>query len=433
MPSDATGRKLEIVTEQVLDAVRGRIDSPMATASCDGASVDNGRSVRTGLDMSTLRLLSRPASGLTALALFALPALAQEAPRSPTPSAVKLAARVTDVARGLEHPWGLAFLPDGRMLVTERPGRLRVVARGGQVSEPLAGVPEVFARGQGGLLDVALSPSFARDRLVYLSFSERGEGGAGTAVARGRLGERGLEGTQVIWRQQPKVSGANHWGSRLVFRPDGTLFVTLGDRYAYRDRAQDLSVTLGKIVRINADGSIPRDNPFVGRDGARPEIWSYGHRNVQSAALDASGRLWTVEHGARGGDELNSPQPGLNYGWPVVSYGVDYSGARIGVGTSRQGMEQPVYYWDPVIAPSGALFYTGDAFPDWRNDLLVGSLRPGCLVRLKIDNNRDVHEERYLADLGERIRDVRQGADGLIYLLIDSPSGRILRLEPAGG
>lgn len=373
--------------------------------------------------------ISRAASVLAALALMVPLAVAQEAPRSPTPAAVKLAARVTDVARGLEHPWGLAFLPDSRLLVTERPGRLRLVTNG-QLSEPLAGVPAVYARGQGGLLDVALGPGFAQDRLVYLSFSEPGEGGAGTAVARGRLGERGLEGTHVIWRQQPKVDGPNHWGSRLVFRPDGTLFVTLGERYAYRERAQDLSVTLGKIVRINPDGTVPRDNPFVGRDGVRPEIWSYGHRNIQAAALDARGQLWTVEHGARGGDELNNPQPGKNYGWPVITYGVDYSGARIGIGTAHPGMEQPVYYWDPVIAPSGAAFYTGAAFPEWRGDLLVGSLRPGALVRLRIDSGRVIQEERYLGDLGERIRDVRQGPDGAIYLLTDSPRGRILRLDP---
>jgi glucose/arabinose dehydrogenase len=369
---------------------------------------------------------------VAALAVLGQPASAQEAPRSPTPNAVKIPARVVDVARGLEHPWGLAFLPDGRMLVTERPGRLRIVDRGGQLSAPLTGVPEVSTGGQGGLLDVALSPQFAQDRLVYLSFSEPGQGGAGTAVARGRLGERGLEGTEVIWRQQPKVSGANHWGSRFVFRPDGTLFVTLGDRFGHRERAQDLSVTIGKIVRINPDGSVPSDNPFVGRDGARPEIWSYGHRNVQSAALDGRGQLWTVEHGARGGDELNTPQPGRNYGWPVITYGVDYSGAHVGEGTSRPGMEQPVYYWDPVIAPSGAIFYTGDAFPDWRGDLLVGSLRPGRLVRLTIADARVTSEVRYLADLGERIRDVRQGPDGLIYLLTDHPRGRILKLEPAG-
>ena len=378
-------------------------------------------------------MLTRFGAVFLGLALLAPPALAQEAPRSPTPKPVKLAAKVTDVAVGLEHPWGVELLPDGRFLVTERPGRLRVVNRDGRLSAPLTGVPEVYARGQGGLLDVALSPGFAQDRLIYLSFAERGSGGAGTAVARGRLGERGLEDTQVIWRQQPKVDGSyNHWGSRLVFRPDGTLFVTLGDRFVHSERAQDLSTTIGKIVRINPDGSVPRDNPFVGRAGALPEIWSYGHRNVQAAVLDARGELWTVEHGARGGDELNNPQPGKNYGWPVITYGVDYSGARIGIGTSHPGMEQPVYYWDPVIAPSGATFYSGTAFPDWRGDLLVGSLRPGALVRLRIANGRVTVEERYLDELGERIRDVREGPDGAIYLLTDSSRGRLIRVEPAG-
>jgi len=369
-------------------------------------------------------------AALAVLALLVPSALAQEAPRSPTPRPVKLPARVTDVVRGLEHPWGLAFLPEGGMLVTERPGRLRLAGSDGRLSEPLAGVPAVQAGGQGGLLDVALSPGFANDRLVYLSFAEPGPGGAGTAVARGRLGERGLEGTEVVWRQQPKVSGTFHWGSRLVFRGDGTLFVTVGDRLTHRDAAQDLGVTLGKVLRINPDGSAPRDNPFVGRDGVRPEIWSYGHRNVQAAALDARGELWTVEHGARGGDELNNPQPGRNYGWPVITYGVDYSGARIGVGTARPGMEQPVYYWDPVIAPSGALFYTGERFPQWRGDLFVGSLQPGGLVRLRLANGRVTAEERYQLEPNERIRDVRQGPDGLIYLLTDSPRGRVVRLEP---
>ena len=364
------------------------------------------------------------------LVLLAVPVLAQEAPRSPTPKDSPLPGRTVDVVGELDHPWGLAFLPDGRMLVTERPGRLRIVEKG-QLSRPLTGVPDVQAGDQGGLLDVALSPSFAQDRLVYLSFSERGERDrAATAVARGRLGQSGLEDTRVIWRQGPKVEGSKHWGSRLLFRRDGTLFVTLGDRFGPRDRAQDLGTTLGKVIRINADGSIPKDNPFVGRDGALPEIWSYGHRNVQAAALDGDGKLWTIEHGARGGDELNAPQPGRNYGWPIITYGIDYSGAKIGVGTARAGMEQPLYYWDPVIAPSGAVFYTGEKFRDWRGDLLVGSLQPGRLVRLRLADGRVTQEERYVIEPGERVRDVRQGPDGLIYLLTDNPKGRIVRLEP---
>jgi aldose sugar dehydrogenase len=375
-------------------------------------------------------MTSRRTLLLAAFVLVVGPAFGQEAPRSPTPKEVPLPARATNVAVGLEHPWALAFLPDGRMLVTERPGRLRLVGRDGQLSAPLSGVPVVLARGQGGLLDVALSPGFEQDRLVYLSFAEPGGPGGGTAVARGRLGDRGLEGTQVIWRQEPKVNGNNHWGSRLVWRRDGTFFVTLGERYYHSELAQDLSTTLGKIVRINADGSAPRDNPFVGRDNVRPEIWSYGHRNVQAAALDVDGELWTVEHGARGGDELNNPQPGRNYGWPVITYGVDYSGARIGYGTARAGMEQPVYYWDPVIAPSGAVFYSGAAFPDWRGDLFVGSLQPGRLVRLRLHDRRVVQEERYLIGPGERVRDVRQGPDGFLYLLTDNPKGRLIRLSP---
>jgi glucose/arabinose dehydrogenase len=318
------------------------------------------------------------------------------------------------------------------MLVTERPGRLRIVDRG-RASEPLGGVPPVAARGQGGLLDIALDPRFAENRLVYLSYAEPGPSGtAGTAVARGRLGEGRLDGVQVIYRQRPKVQGPNHFGSRLVFARDGTLFVTQGDRFTYRDGAQDLSVDFGKIMRINPDGSVPADNPFVGRPNARPEIWSYGHRNVQAAALDPrTGQLWTVEHGARGGDELNHPEAGKNYGWPVITYGIDYSGAKIGEGTARPGMEQPVYYWDPVIAPSGMTFYTGDAFPGWKGSALVGSLRPGLLVRLTLENGRVTREERYLGDLGERIRNVRQGPDGLLYLLTDSSDGRILQVKPA--
>jgi aldose sugar dehydrogenase len=369
---------------------------------------------------------------ITCWTSIAPPLVQAQAPRSPTPEPVKGVVDVQTIAKGLEHPWSLAFLPDGRMLVTERPGRLRIVSSDGHVSEPVTGVPRVYASGQGGLLDLALSPEFDKDRLVYLSFAESGEGGAGTAVARGRLGERGLENTRVIWRQQPKVSGSNHFGSRIVFRGDGTLFVTLGERFNYSDSAQDLSTTLGKIVRINPDGSAPKDNPFVGRAGARPEIWSYGHRNVQAAALHPdNGQLWSAEHGARGGDELNHPEAGKNYGWPVISYGRHYSFLPIGEGTAKAGMEQPVYYWDPVIAPSGMVFYTGELFARWKGNILVGSLTPGGLVRLMMKDGNVAQEERYLGDLGERIRDVRQAPDGSLYLLTDARDGRILRITPA--
>jgi len=335
--------------------------------------------------------------------------------------------------RDLEQPWSIAFLPDGRILVTERPGRLRMVAPSGRVSEPLGGVPRVHASGQGGLLDVAVDPKFTENRLIYLSFAEAGEGGAGTAVARGRLGEEQLEDVQVIYRQQPKVQGDAHFGSRLVFAKDGTLFITQGDRQAYREQAQDLGSGVGKLVRINTDGSIPKDNPFVGRSGARPEIYSYGHRNMQAAALHPeTGQLWTVEHGARGGDELNHPEKGKNYGWPVITYGRDYSGAKIGEGTAKEGMEQPVYYWDPIIAPSGAVWYTGDRYPGWKGSLFVGSMGPRALVRLTVENGRVTKEERYLAELGERIRDVQQGPDGLLYVVTDENEGRLLRVVPKG-
>jgi len=355
-----------------------------------------------------------------------------QAPRSPNPEPTAGVVRVETVARGLDHPWALEFLPDGRMLVTERPGRLRIVEPGGRISQPLAGVPQVQASGQGGLLDVALDPEFGQNRLVYLSYAEPGPGGAGTAVARGRLAGGGLEEVQVIYRQQPKVTGGNHFGSRLVFAPDGRLFVTQGERFRHREQAQNLSSLLGKIVRIEPDGSIPDDNPFVGRSDARPEIWSYGHRNVQAAAIDPqTGRLWTVEHGARGGDELNHPEAGKNYGWPVITYGIDYSGVRIGEGMAKEGMEQPVYFWDPVIAPSGMQFYTGNTFPGWRGSILIGSLR-GALVRLQLDGDRVAREERYRNDgLDARIRDVRQGPDGLVYVVTDEGDGRVLRVMPA--
>ena len=351
------------------------------------------------------------------------------APASPQPAPTAGVVRADTVARGLEHAWGIEFLPDGRMLVTERPGRLRIVSTSGQVSAPLAGVPAVYAQGQGGMLDVALHPDFSRNRLVYLSYSEPdGAGLAGTAVARGRLGDAGLEDVQVIWRMVPKTRGGSHFGSRLVFARDGKLFVTTGDRHE-RPRVQDLRSSIGKVLRIDSDGTIPKDNPFVGREGALPEIWSYGHRNAQAAALHPeTGDLWTVEHGARGGDELNRPQPGRNYGWPIITYGRDYSGVSIGEGREKVGMEQPVYWWDPVIAPSGMTFYTGDAFAGWKNSVLVGGMRSG-LVRLVLREGGVTQEERYLPGL--RVRDVKQGPDGFLYLAIDAPSGAIVRVRPA--
>jgi aldose sugar dehydrogenase len=352
--------------------------------------------------------------------------------QSPTPASTPGVVTVETVARGLEHPWGLEFLPDGRMLVTERPGRLRIVTLKGVLSAPLTGVPRVAAVGQGGLLDVALDPAFATNALVYLSYAEPGEGGtAGTSVARGRLTQTGLTDVAVIYRQEPKLTGEGHFGSRLVFGTDGTLFITQGDRVSYREKVQDLSQGMGKIMRINPDGTVPADNPFAGRAGAQPAIWSYGHRNLQGATLHPeTGRLWTVEHGPGGGDELNHPEAGKNYGWPVISYGLEYSGFKIGEGAAKEGMEQPVYFWDPVIAPSGLQFYTGDAYPAWKGNLFIGSMQPGALVRLELADGKVTREERYLGELGERIRDVKQGPDGLLYLLTDSPNGRVLRVVP---
>jgi glucose/arabinose dehydrogenase len=338
--------------------------------------------------------------------------------------------RVVTVARELENPWGLAFLPDGRMLVTERPGNLRIVARDGKISAPLKGVPKVQASGQGGLLDVLLDAEFANNATLYLSYAEPGEGGAGTAVARAKFSEGGLSDVKVIFRQSPKVGGGLHFGSRIVQARDGKLFITMGERYQ-RDRAQDLGVHLGKVVRINPDGSVPPDNPFVGRQGALPEIWSYGHRNSQGAALNpATGAFWMHEHGAQGGDEINIPEPGKNYGWPVITHGIDYNGAPIGEGKAKAGMEPPRYFWVPSIAPSGMAFYTGDAFPKWKGNLFVGSLKFGRLVRLELDGMKVTHEERLLKEVGARVRDVRMGLDGLLYVLTDESGGRLLRLEP---
>ena len=355
------------------------------------------------------------------IAALALPAQAQ----------AEAEVKVETVAEGLEHPWGLAFLPDGAMLVTERPGRLRVV-RKGVLSEPVAGMPEVSARGQGGLLDLALDADFASNRTMFFSFSEpRPEGGNGTSVARARLSADGsaLEDVKVIFRQQPAIQSDAHFGGRIAFAPDGNLFVTLGERYTMRDSAQDLGTDLGKVIRITKDGAPAPGNPFIGEEGALPELWSIGHRNAQGAAIEPStGLLWTVEHGAQGGDEINRPEAGKNYGWPVISFGKDYDDSKIGEGTEKEGMEQPLHYWDPSIAPSGMAFYEGAMFPQWKGDLLIGALKGQKLVRLDVEGGRIVGEEAMLTDFGERIRDVRVGPDGAVYLLTDNPRGRVLRM-----
>jgi glucose/arabinose dehydrogenase len=347
---------------------------------------------------------------------------------------------VVTVAEGLQNPWGLAFLPDKRMLVTERPGRLRIVSADGTLSAPVAGIPEVDARGQGGLLDVTLDPKFASNHLIYWSYAEPREGGVNnTAVARGKLVDGAtpkVEDVQVIFHQMPSLASRQHYGGRLIFRPDGTLFVTLGERSITEGRmqAQRMDGLLGKIVRINPDGSIPKDNPFVGKEGVRPEIWSLGHRNVQGAALNpATGELWSVEHGTRGGDEINIPRAGKDYGWPTIAYGIEYAGGPITDGIQQKdGMEQPRYYWDPVIAPSGMLFYTGNLFKAWKGNLFIGGLASQQLTRLTIDGDRIVDEEHLLTDLPtrERIRDVRQGPEGAVYVLTDNPKGRVLKLVP---
>jgi glucose/arabinose dehydrogenase len=342
----------------------------------------------------------------------------------------------TVLASGLEEPWGLALLPDGRWLVTERLGRMRIVTAAGEVGEPIAGVPAVDARGQGGLLDVIVGPTFADDRMIYWSYAEPRDGGNATSVARGRLSEDGarVENVQVIFRAMPTYDGGAHFGSSLAFDDAGHLFITLGDRSdrPMRPQAQDLGSHMGKTIRINADGSVPSDNPFVGREGARPEIWSLGHRNVQGIAISGD-EVWTVEHGTRGGDEVNLDRAGLNYGWPDVAYGVEYRGGPINEGiTAREGTEQPVYYWDPVIAPGGMTVYDGAMFPGWRGNLLVAALKEKHIARLVLKDGRVVGEERLLTDLGERVRDVAVGPDGAVWAITDETDGKLVRLAKAG-
>jgi aldose sugar dehydrogenase len=349
---------------------------------------------------------------------------------------------VVTVAEELQNPWGMAFLPGGKILVTEKPGRLRIVGSDGKLSEPVAGLPAVDARGQGGLLDVTVDPRFAANRLIYWSYAEPRDGGMNnSAVARGRLMDDAaaprVEDVQVIFHQTPSMVSTLHFGGRLVWGRDGTLFITLGDRSITEGRmqAQRMDGLLGKIVRVNADGSVPKDNPFVGKPDVPGEIWSIGHRNVQAATLHpTSGELWEVEHGTRGGDEINIARKGKDYGWPTIAYGIEYKGGTITGGiTAKDGMEQPLYYWDPVIAPSGMVFYTGDLFPAWKGHLFIGGLASTNLVRLTIKGEKVVDEERLLTDLQpqrDRIRDVKQGPDGALYVITDSKAGRLLKLVP---
>jgi glucose/arabinose dehydrogenase len=344
--------------------------------------------------------------------------------------------RVVELAGGLEEPWAVAVLPGGtEALVTEKPGRLRLVQGGKLRPEPVAGLPEIYARDQGGLMDVALDPRFAENRTVYLSYSHpAGSGGNTTRVVRARYAPEGLSEQRVIFEAKPVIDSSKHFGSRLAFGNDGTLYVTMGERFTQRERAQDLDNHLGKVVRINTDGSAPADNPFIGRAGALPEIYSYGHRNPQGLLVDPrDGRVWEQEHGARGGDEINVLKPGANYGWPEVAYGVNYNGSRIGRGErSRPGVEQPLHYWDPSIAPSGMAIYRGDRFPGWKGDLLVGALKYELISRLDLDDQgRVVGEEQFLKGALGRVRDVEEGPDGLVYVVTDESPGGLYRLEPA--
>ena len=339
--------------------------------------------------------------------------------------------RVVELVRGLEQPWSLAFLPDGRMLVTEKAGRLRLVTDNKLDPQPVAGLPEVTVHGQGGLMDVVLHPKFAENGMVYVSYAARGADGVGTEVARGRLAGHRLENIETLFRQSPKGGGGQHFGSRLVFDRQGYLYITLGER-GEKERAQRPDDHAGSVIRLHDDGRVPADNPFVGKAGWKPEKFTLGHRNQQGAALHPqSGMLWTHEHGPQGGDEVNVIRAGANYGWPVITYGVNYGlGTRIGEGTAKPGMEQPIHKWVPSIAPSGMAFYTGERFPKWRGDLFVGALRAELLVRLKLEGEKVVHEERLLKGKLGRIRDVRAGPDGLIYLLTDESRALLARLEP---
>ncbi|MBY6264182.1 PQQ-dependent sugar dehydrogenase [Azospirillum sp. 412522] len=388
--------------------------------------------MRSTLTLSAAVLL---ATGLGA----ATPTLAQSQPGTQPSNAqavrtIRTSAgpvTVSRVAEGLERPWGIDFLPDGRALVTEKPGRLRILARDGSLSSPLAGTPKIFNQGQGGLMDVAVDPDFARNRTVYLAYAEPGDGSgtAGTALGRGTLGDRGIEDFKVIFRQSPKVDGGNHFGTRIAFAPDGHIFLTLGERYKF-DPAQTRDNTLGKVVRLNRDGSLPKDNPFASEGGTAGAIWSYGHRNIEAAAIDPrNGSLWIAEMGPMGGDELNRPEPGRNYGWPLVSWGKHYDGRDIPDPPTRKEFTDAVIHWTPVISPSGMLFYSGGLFRDWQGSALIGGLSAKGLVRVAIDGTGAKEVERIPLDA--RIRDVAQGPDDALYVITDAADGAVLRLAPA--
>lgn len=375
----------------------------------------------------TSHLAAASAVVLTGMAIVSFEAWAQSF------STEKAEIRTDIVASGLENPWGLDFLPDNAMVVTERAGRMRIVGADGSISEPVAGLPEIAARGQGGLLDVAVSPDFAESRKIYFTYSEPGQDGAGTAIASATLvgGEQPkLENVEVLFSMAKKTGRGQHFGSRIVLHPDGTIYFTTGDR-GDGPRAQDMTDAAGAVLRINADGSVPADNPYAaGENGALPQIFSKGHRNPQGFAIDSTGTLWTVEHGAQGGDEVNNPQAGKNYGWPEISYGVNYNGAKLGVGTEAPGFEQPLHYWDPSIAPSGLAVYEGAMFPEWNGDLLAGALKFQLLSRLERDDSgKIVKEERLLENQFGRIRDVNVAPDGAIWLLTDEGDGQVIRVS----
>ncbi|MBL1140825.1 MAG: PQQ-dependent sugar dehydrogenase [Proteobacteria bacterium] len=376
------------------------------------------------MDAKTGLIMNKQSSYFLSLMLFSI-ALSAE-----TFTSEKHNFTIETVVEGLEHPWSVDFLPDGRFLVTEKPGRLRIVSNG-QLSDPVSGLPKIKEKGQGGLLDIALDPDYANNQIIYLSYSAKGKGGVGTEVVKGKLVGNELKDAQVIFKLTPKTSKGQHFGSRLLFAKDSSLFITLGDR-GDKDRAQDLNDHAGSLIHINKDGSIPEDNPFVNNPNAKPEIYTYGNRNMQGIAMHPeTGDIWTIEHGPQGGDELNLMKAGVNYGWPVITYGVNYViGTKIGEGTEKEGMAQPIHYWVPSIATSSLLFYTGDKFPNWKGNAFVSSLKFGQLARLEIQDNKVIKEERLINGKVGRIREVQQGLDGYIYMITDESNGRLLRIKP---